>query len=285
MTSSSRAYVAAFLGLLSLAAIPCGVLAAQLLASVGLLQALYVAVPTAIVLGADRRARWRGGPARQVDAQRVRRARGAGAVRARSSPGPGCGSGSRAASRSAVYGAAALGFVAHAHATDYPVRGRVRDREQPPRGASAPWRRLRPGGAGDEDPRQVPARARGRAVRAAARRRRTSRASCAPTPTTSASTASCTSTSSTPASSPVTSTIRGRGDRTRGRSAGTAGSETNVVLVALAAIVVLTVIVFSAWKWSGGDKRRRDAAAGRRRARPTLPRSAPRDHGRCSGSS
>ena len=30
-------------------------------------------------------------------------------------------------------------------------------------------------------------------------------------------------------------------------------SETNLVLVALTAIVVLTVIVFSAWKWSGGD--------------------------------
>jgi hypothetical protein len=51
MTSNSRAYVAALLGLLSLAAIPCGVIAAQLLASVGLLQSLYVTVPTAIVLG------------------------------------------------------------------------------------------------------------------------------------------------------------------------------------------------------------------------------------------
>jgi len=29
-------------------------------------------------------------------------------------------------------------------------------------------------------------------------------------------------------------------------------SETNLVLIALAAIVILTVIVFSAWKWSGG---------------------------------
>jgi hypothetical protein len=30
--------------------------------------------------------------------------------------------------------------------------------------------------------------------------------------------------------------------------------ETNLVLVALGTIVVLTVVVFSAWKWSGGDK-------------------------------
>ena len=30
-------------------------------------------------------------------------------------------------------------------------------------------------------------------------------------------------------------------------------SETNLVLIALAAIVVLTVVVFSAWKWSGGN--------------------------------
>jgi hypothetical protein len=51
MTSSSRAAFAALLGLLSIAAIPCGALAAQELQSVGLLQALYVSVPIAIVLG------------------------------------------------------------------------------------------------------------------------------------------------------------------------------------------------------------------------------------------
>jgi len=51
MTSSSRALVAALLGLLSIAAIPCGVLAAQYSAKVSLLQGLYVGVPVAIVLG------------------------------------------------------------------------------------------------------------------------------------------------------------------------------------------------------------------------------------------
>ena len=47
---------------------------------------------------------------------------------------------------------------------------RVRDRQQPPRGPAAPRGRVRPGRAGDEDPRQVPARARGRAVRRSSRR-------------------------------------------------------------------------------------------------------------------
>jgi hypothetical protein len=51
MTSSSRAIVAVLLGLLSIAAIPCGVLVAQYSASIGLLQGLYVGVPVAIVLG------------------------------------------------------------------------------------------------------------------------------------------------------------------------------------------------------------------------------------------
>jgi predicted permease len=51
MTSNSRAVVAALLGLLAIAAIPCGVLAAQKLASVSLLQSLYVSVPLAILLG------------------------------------------------------------------------------------------------------------------------------------------------------------------------------------------------------------------------------------------
>jgi hypothetical protein len=51
MTSSSRSAFATLLGLLSVAAIPCGALAAQELQSVGLLQALYVSVPIAIVLG------------------------------------------------------------------------------------------------------------------------------------------------------------------------------------------------------------------------------------------
>ena len=51
MTSSSRSVAAALLGLLSIAAIPCGVLGAQYSASISLLQGLYVSVPAAIVLG------------------------------------------------------------------------------------------------------------------------------------------------------------------------------------------------------------------------------------------
>ena len=49
--------------------------------------------------------------------------------------------------------------------------------------------------------------------------------------------------------------------------------ETNFVLVALAAIAVLTVIVISAWKASGGEPTRRGPrrSAGRRRRRPPAP--------------
>jgi cytoskeleton protein RodZ len=38
-------------------------------------------------------------------------------------------------------------------------------------------------------------------------------------------------------------------------------SEANLVLIALGAIVVLTVVVFSAWKWSGGDDQSAPPAA------------------------
>ena len=51
MTSSSRSLVAALLGLLSIATIPCGVLAAQYSANISLLQGLYVSVPVGILLG------------------------------------------------------------------------------------------------------------------------------------------------------------------------------------------------------------------------------------------
>jgi hypothetical protein len=52
MRSSKRAaFAAGLLGFLAIATIPLAVLAAQELASVGLLQALYVAVPIAIILG------------------------------------------------------------------------------------------------------------------------------------------------------------------------------------------------------------------------------------------
>jgi hypothetical protein len=52
MRSSSRAAgAAALFGVLAVAAIPAGIVAAQLLASVGLLRALYVTVPVAGALG------------------------------------------------------------------------------------------------------------------------------------------------------------------------------------------------------------------------------------------
>ena len=52
MTSSSRAASAATVfGVLSIAAVPCGVLAAQHFGSVTLLGSLYVSVPIAFVLG------------------------------------------------------------------------------------------------------------------------------------------------------------------------------------------------------------------------------------------
>lgn len=51
MTSSSRSAFASLLGLVAIAAIPCGALVAQRSQSVSLLDALYVSVPIAIVLG------------------------------------------------------------------------------------------------------------------------------------------------------------------------------------------------------------------------------------------
>ena len=71
----------------------------------------------------------------------------------------------------------------------YNQRADVRDRQQPPRGARPPGARLPQVELATKIRAQVPARPRGRAVRACCRRRRTSRASCARTPTTSASTA------------------------------------------------------------------------------------------------
>ena len=51
MTSSSRAGFATLLGVIALAAIPCGAYVAQRSQSVSLLGALYVSVPIAIVAG------------------------------------------------------------------------------------------------------------------------------------------------------------------------------------------------------------------------------------------
>ena len=62
------------------------------------------------------------------------------------------------------------------------VRAHARDRRDAARGADARQDRHLRGRGGDQDPRQVPARARERGVGPAARARRSSRASCAPTP-------------------------------------------------------------------------------------------------------
>jgi hypothetical protein len=52
MTSSSRAASAAtVLGVLAIAAVPCGIVASRYFESVSLLQSLYATVPIAIVLG------------------------------------------------------------------------------------------------------------------------------------------------------------------------------------------------------------------------------------------
>ena len=170
-----------------------------------------------------------------VAATRRRPVRGRAERAARGRPGPGLfarsprlgrplrrgdgGAGARRVRR------ASLGAVAEERGSRLRFAGRVRDWQQPPGSAHAQGPRLRAGRACDEGPRQVPARARGGAVRRAARRRPTSRASCAPTPSISASTASSTSTSTTRASSaPATITSHGRAARRRGRSAGTGGS-------------------------------------------------------------
>ena len=71
-------------------------------------------------------------------------------------------------------------------------------RGHPPRGADAPAPRHRGCRVEDQDPRQVPARARERGVRDAARARRSSRRSCAPTPRRSGSIRRCWSRSTAP---------------------------------------------------------------------------------------
>ena len=109
---------------------------------------------------------------------------------------------------------------------------------------------------GDEDPREVPARARGRGVRDAARRRPTSRASCARTRTTSASTASCTWTSTTSATAPATRCSSGgsgaprrRAGRTRQRAGG--GSSRSWSGSRSSGSRVVTALVIAAWRFGG----------------------------------
>ena len=108
---------------------------------------------------------------------------------------------------------------------------------------------------GDEDPRQVPARARGRERSRCCPPRPTSRASCAPTPTTSASTGSCTWTSTTSATAPATRCSSG------GCAAGSTARrphapqrrrlESKLVWVTLLGIAVVTALVIAAWRYGG----------------------------------
>jgi hypothetical protein len=78
-SSRPAARAALFLGALAVLAIPAGVGVAQILANVGLLQALYVAVPVAAVLGllavgASRRARFRLAQSLHPESRRLVRA-------------------------------------------------------------------------------------------------------------------------------------------------------------------------------------------------------------------
>ena len=98
---------------------------------------------------------------------------------------------------------------------------RVRDRKQPARGAPASGPRVRRGGAGDQDSRQVPARPRGRAVRRSSRAKTYVKGFLRNMRSTWASTGSSTSTSTTRGTSPATRRRR-FGRRTSRRSGGTA---------------------------------------------------------------
>ena len=162
MSSSSVARVSAVFGVLAIAAIPAGAAIPTFVDTIGVLRASLIAVPVAFLLGLiaislARRAKFR--------LDRSVRRRGARTVRSRpSSPGRASTWRSRAGSRSASTACCA------ARRAEAVVRSwrRVRDREQPPRSPVAAQGRVRPGRAGNEDPGQVPARARGRALRRAA---------------------------------------------------------------------------------------------------------------------
>ncbi len=162
---------------------------------------------------------------------------------------------------------------------------RVRDRQQPARGAprggrsssTRPSRRRRSGSS-------TCARSR-RSGSSSCPRRPTSRASCAPTPSTSASTGSSTSTSSTRASSRARTPTRGRAAPRCGPSGATGRLETNVVLLALAVVAIVTVVVISAWQSSGSSDPpakpppRHAAHRPQKATRSPSPHAVPRDHG------
>ena len=127
--------------------------------------------------------------------------------------------------------------------------------------------------AADQDPREVPARARERGVRDAARARRSSRRSCAPTPRCSGSTRTCWSRSTGRTTRRATSSelqplgppaAPGRDRRGAGRRVGPGIASALLVLVAV-------VGVLRRHRAVGERRRRRRRRPGRRARRP--PRS------------
>ena len=159
------------------------------------------------------------------------------------------------------------------------------DRRDPARGAHAREDRHLRGRGGDEDPRQVPARAGERGVGPAARAHVRQARSCARTPTTSASTPSCSSRSTACATSIRPSSTWRRSPRTSGPSAARRGSAPPrpsrgwIIGLSVVAILALLIVIGSV----GGGKSEQgtgrdpaDHAEGearpgrpRRRARPS----------------
>ena len=131
-----------------------------------------------------------------------------------------------------------------------------------------------------EGPREVPARARGGAVRPASRPH-VHKGFLRAYADASASTASSTSTSTTPASSRATRTsaprarVRRRPPDAHRRSR----RESGTVVVALVAILLVTALVIAAWRFGGHDEpqvARRQRAAARTRRRPSARRRSSR---------
>ena len=178
MSSSSVARASAVFGVLAIAAIPAGAAIPTFVDTIGVLRAGLIAVPVGLLARADRDlAR----PAGEVQARPERPAPWRADRPLCPLPrlgGPLPGGHGRARARLLRPAPAALELVAPGRRRTRhggPNGGavvrswrRVRDREQPPRSPVAAQGRVRPGRAGNEDPGQVPARARGRALRPAA---------------------------------------------------------------------------------------------------------------------
>ena len=250
-----------------------------------------VAVPVAFVCGligisAARRARFR------VDRSVYRAGRAARSGFARFLVWAGLYVVARGRARARLLRAAPRGVVARRHraagvcaiiARVFEIGNSLREARDAPRG------RLHPGRAGDEDPRQVPARARGRAVRRSSRRRPTSRASCAPTPSTSASTASSTSTSTTRASSRArTPTPRPRRSSVRPERRNRRLETRDRAASSSAVVAIVTLVVIGAWQSSGSgaeDAAAAEADARRAEAHAAAAGAVPRRSRRSTGPS